>query len=736
MPRIKSRSGLFVLLCALALLSSVRALAQGNGYTVTQITTTSKDHRWPALDNDGSAVWCEYDGANWQVVKADSISANRIDPPTSNKTTDAYDHKYPAYKGGNLLYAKHPVGGGIQWAIIKDPNSTVQFSSRDNLSGAHRDAGRFSAVAKDGTTVTWYDWYPFAGDYQGRRLEISGFPRYDSFAGYDHPDINTNKDLIFSDGTNVYKATANDPGTVTMPGAGAIARINDGGDIVAVVGTLNFQGLADSGNVVLYKAPGYASGITIHTGIWASINNNGDILFEDVDANGKHQIYLAKSDAPSSTVTIESVEMLDERNVEVKVTGHFSKDNTTSKLLTVKTTINGIDLSSPYILNPTDVGDQQATVLLDLEFNQVPRFTDNVVFDVSAKATEDGIDSEPDIKKNNEIPLPVVHIHGVLTDVLGDRIPHELFQYLLDNHKGYTPDLGSPDALNRLNHLTAAYPTLVSYDYSSVDKSAAAIAQDFSAWMQLELLPKTHAAKVNIVAHSLGGIISRAAIAYNGANSFVNKLILVGSPSEGATLASIALSDWFGIKTLIALLQISPLDDFSSVATILDGLAMAKDTTTHDLLPTYNWWALNQQSAQQNRGLIIPPGYENKFLSDLNKKGLSSQVLYYDITAGGWRPSSKFTYYTLTKMWGKFWLLNAGKAVFSDPTAFQPGDGVVPLESQLALNSGWTYGNGPGELNIARPDGTARDAGNVFHTNYFNVVLVQQDIEEILWGKQ
>lgn len=291
MSRLSARLLVLATLCSLFVCwSSLRAAAQGNGFTVTQIPNPSNaDRRWPAIDNDRTMVWCEFDGSNWQVVQGD------INGHTSPKTSDAFDHKYPSLKGGHLLYAKHPVGGGIQWVIVEHPDSIVQFSSRDRLSGAHRDAGRFSAVATDGTIATWYDWFPFAGFYDGRRLEISGYPRYDFFEGFDHPDINSGKELIYSDGSNIYKATAQNPGAVTRPGAGAIARINDNSDIAAVIGSVDFQGLVTSGSVVLYKAPDYATAITIHSGIWTSISNRGDILFEDVDAGGHHQIYLAQA---------------------------------------------------------------------------------------------------------------------------------------------------------------------------------------------------------------------------------------------------------------------------------------------------------------------------------------------------------------------------------------------------------------------------------------------------------
>lgn len=47
-----------------------------------------------------------------------------------------------------------------------------------------------------------------------------------------------------------------------------------------------------------------------------------------------------------------------------------------------------------------------------------------------------------------------------------------------------------------------------------------------------KVLQATGAQKVNIVAHSMGGLVARSAIAYYGAANKVNKLILIGTPND------------------------------------------------------------------------------------------------------------------------------------------------------------------------------------------------------------
>src|SRR5205823_9520959 len=126
-----------------------------------------------------------------------------------------------------------------------------------------------------------------------------------------------------------------------------------------------------------------------------------------------------------------------------------------------------------------------------------------------------------------------------ISDVVADRIPGMLFDFLIrtkEHPYNYDPGSGRDN-----NSLTLVYPTLVSFDYNSLAPSIDKTSYDLARFIAVELLPRTYARKVNIVAHSLGGIIARNAIASFGVNQLVSKIILVGSPSEGATLAAVSL---------------------------------------------------------------------------------------------------------------------------------------------------------------------------------------------------
>src|ERR1039458_6766688 len=237
--------------------------------------------------------------------------------------------------------------------------------------------------------------------------------------------------------------------------------------------------------------------------------------------------------------SIDQVTMFDSHTLQVDVSTQFSQDASTPKSITVSTTINGVPLQSIYPL-ASATGTQKKSLFIDFDgVVKVPRFTDNQVFDVTATVTESGAVVGTATKAGAEIPLPVVHVHGISADCLGDPFASvaDLFAHLQSQHPSYQPDPGTRRFT--ATPFTQHYPTLVSFPYSSLKKSANSVATDLGAWIT-DFLPLTWASKVNIVAHSLGGIIAREAVWGRGVSDAVNKIVLVGSPSEGASVAPYA----------------------------------------------------------------------------------------------------------------------------------------------------------------------------------------------------
>lgn len=391
------------------------------------------------------------------------------------------------------------------------------------------------------------------------------------------------------------------------------------------------------------------------------------------------------------------------------VTVQFSQNAASPKSITVNTIIENIPLNAIFPLTPDSVGQQSKSVFIDLAANNVPRFTDNQVFDVTATASEAGTVIGTATKTGAEIPLPVVHVHGILTDcTTADRIPRKLFGALSKSHPTYNEDDGET--------LSSVYPTLVSFDYQSLQRPATAIAADLGNWIQRELTSpqtgKTYAAKVNVVAHSLGGIITRAAISYNSGATFINKVILVGSPSEGAAFAEAVVSYWPAANLLFPLINVGSFLGAPGLLGILSCVQGGTLDTTKVLLPTYPWYAASASSQPVASG-------SNPELLAINGFGLNPNIRYYGIVASGVD--------TLTTLYGRsvLWL-----GQMRSQTGIGPGDGTVPIQSQRAAELGWS-GTGPGRLNVYLE---LRD--KTVHTQYFESDLVNSAIDAILWRVQ
>jgi len=248
--------------------------------SVTQLTTGAIDHRWPAINDSGSYVYCEKVAGSWQVF----LGGQQITP------ADGYNHMFPDIdNAGDIVYFQDGGSGGIGYQVVfrsaGGTTSAIQFSSRNNFSGAHRDAGRHAGIASDGTTISYYDFYDGFGDVT-RTFSVAG-PGID-FSGSDYPDINANHQFLFSDGRTVFKGNAAvNPGSGTAITGGAMGRINDAGDIVAVTGNLDGQGDV---NLIPHADPSKVRFVAKAS--WADINDAGSIVVESPDSMGTRQLYV------------------------------------------------------------------------------------------------------------------------------------------------------------------------------------------------------------------------------------------------------------------------------------------------------------------------------------------------------------------------------------------------------------------------------------------------------------
>ena len=189
-------------------------------------------------------------------------------------------------------------------------------------------------------------------------------------------------------------------------------------------------------------------------------------------------------------------------------------------------------------------------IVLDFGAANVPRFEANQKFDLMAEAwTSDGIVdfivSDPSIR-SVEIYLPVVIVHGYLFPETGSRlfgkivapaIYTSLANYLRkqdtnmnDQTKepfitGYTTDESPYQTIWRRNWQESWTPRQVG---------------DWLHRLISDVRSATYAARVNIVGHSMGGLIGRYYASdadgwHPDASTRVHKLIMIGTPNRGVT---------------------------------------------------------------------------------------------------------------------------------------------------------------------------------------------------------
>lgn len=157
---------------------------------------------------------------------------------------------------------------------------------------------------------------------------------------------------------------------------------------------------------------------------------------------------------------------------------------------------------------------------------EIFRFNDNMTFELSAKAFSEKSGVSTSSIKQVTILLPTLIIHGVTVELLEDIfyfVPYTNLQSYLVDH-GYDVD-------------PTWYKTLwgpPEIKYSSQEDTPEEIAGKLDNWINAAL-NATYADKINLIGHSLGGMIGRYYITEHDNGNHVKRLILVGSPNKGST---------------------------------------------------------------------------------------------------------------------------------------------------------------------------------------------------------
>jgi hypothetical protein len=251
--------------------------AQSTQYTITQITSGSENHKWPALDSFANIVWSQQVNGLWQVYK----NGAPIPVPDSS-----HNFSYPVIDdAGDVIYLKDTTGSGAGLEVILNVNgseSTIEYSSGNppgcvppNCS-SWRSAGEHFGVSRtDGTIVSYHDFCATPSSCT-RYFDVSGTGQLPgTFNGFDYPDINAQRVFAYSS-NSLFTATLAFPGSATSLFAGIAARLGDTNEVAYV-----------SGPSVVSSARGI-----VDDGVWVDVNNSGQVVYEKV-VNGFSQVFLA-----------------------------------------------------------------------------------------------------------------------------------------------------------------------------------------------------------------------------------------------------------------------------------------------------------------------------------------------------------------------------------------------------------------------------------------------------------
>ena len=113
----------------------------------------------------------------------------------------------------------------------------------------------------------------------------------------------------------------------------------------------------------------------------------------------------------------------------------------------------------------------------------------------------------------------VLYVHGILGDTYGMAASAR--------------NVGLPTG-NAPDHLADRYDLILTYDYENLKTPIDKIASYLKERLETVGLGMGHNKALHIVAHSMGGLVSRSLIETQGGNAMVQRLVMLGTPNGGA----------------------------------------------------------------------------------------------------------------------------------------------------------------------------------------------------------
>ncbi len=121
----------------------------------------------------------------------------------------------------------------------------------------------------------------------------------------------------------------------------------------------------------------------------------------------------------------------------------------------------------------------------------------------------------------------VLYIHGIIGDTRSMVSSMREAKVFIDGHK---------------SSLSEIYDLVLSFDYESLNTPIEVIAEQLRDRLAEVGLVPGHGKVLHIVAHSMGGLVSRCFIEQKGGHKVVQHLIMLGTPNGGSPWAT--LQDW------------------------------------------------------------------------------------------------------------------------------------------------------------------------------------------------
>lgn len=338
-----------------------------------------------------------------------------------------------------------------------------------------------------------------------------------------------------------------------------------------------------------------------------SISATGSLSTGDITEDGTVQVGATYKDVESEPldvkvkdldpeVEIQSIKMTAPHKLTVRV-GVVWKEEEAGAATSVgaEITIGGQTLKASPQTNRQDV----LLFVFDLDLTNVPRFVDNTTVEANAKASETGPvtgERKAEDTKQGRILLPVIIIPGLGT---ADTAGSSTWKNLQDRIcQGVT----SSEFVSFAGEGKMVY--VVQYNTRT---AASLVLGAGSVYLRaFSIMAASHAGRVNLVGHSLGGLVARrySSLPTQLVPLPVRTLVTVGTPHLGSTCA--AMID-LGVPKALTVNRV--------IGTTPAGRSV--------LYPTYPWYT---SKTDPEYHLTIPPAYRNRGLVQLNATPLPGDI--------------------------------------------------------------------------------------------------------------